>query len=151
MFVNKFNDSIAAGVAVENSFGEFRCVLDVTNGNARWKFPVGRAKILQKPGNPGKVESPEECAVRELYEETGLIVNLKDLILMKEEWRGDHYRFLYTTRKYDDSSIRTLGIEGGEKVLEGKWIPKNTIVRIVDFLHDHATILRDFLNQRACA
>jgi len=137
-----YGESIAAGVAAENNNGEIRCVLDVTNGNALWKFPVGRA-------DDG--ESPEMCAVRELQEETGLIVDPKHLVLMKKEWRSDHWRYLFWTRKYDASSIRSIGIEGGKKVLEGKWIPKTDIVHERDFVHEHAQILREFLMHSACA
>ncbi len=137
-----YDESIAAGIAVENSAGAIRCVLDVTNGHALWKFPVGRAR---------DGESPEMCAVRELQEETGIIVDPKLLVLMKKEWRSDHWRFIYWTNRYDDSAIRSLGIEGGEKVLEGKWIPNTEIVHERNFIHEHAQILREFLLRSACA
>lgn len=62
---------------------EGKTVLVFDNGkkNPKWKLPGGKNQLN---------ESPEETAVRELCEETGIKVPVSDLILLKEVDKSQH-------------------------------------------------------------
>ncbi len=71
-------------------------------------------------------ETPEECVIREVYEESGLTIiqpQLKGLITFPMfDGRDDWYVFMFTARQYSgeliDSSEGTLQWIENEKVLE---------------------------------
>ena len=73
-------------------------------------------------------ESPEECLVREVYEETGLtLINYRFrgiVTFVSDEWEGE-YMHLFTADAYEgelpEESMRDC--EEGELV----WVPKNEI------------------------
>ena len=73
-------------------------------------------------------ESPEECLLREVYEETGLRLTsyrLRGIItFVSDEW-GSEFMHLYTADGYEGSSDSVQ-----EKCAEGilKWIPKDEIL-----------------------
>lgn len=69
---------------------------------AFWKFSGGR--------RDGK-ETPEECAARELFEEIGLRVDPRSLILLKAENRGNHDFYLFGIRLSDLPKLKAKGDE----------------------------------------
>lgn len=69
-------------------------------------------------------ESPEECLLREVYEETGLTLldyRLRGIItFVSDEW-GTEYMFLYTADRFE-GELKDCN-EG-----ELRWIPKNEVM-----------------------
>lgn len=75
-------------------------------------------------------ESPEECTVREIHEETGLNVGLEELrfrgvvTFVSDEW-GTEYMHLFTCRIEDEKLTEIYGSENDEGMLE--WVPVEEI------------------------
>ncbi len=67
------------------------------------KFPGGRRKGM---------ETPEECGVRELEEETGVKVLKESLILLKKEDRVDHMFYIFAVRLESLPKRKHVGNEG---------------------------------------
>jgi 8-oxo-dGTP diphosphatase len=81
-------------------------------------------------------ETIEECAVREIQEETGWIYKIDEVSIIcttndiyKEESR--HYITLHTTLKYNWSKIT---IKEPDKMINWKWYSKQEIYDSMDFL-----------------
>jgi ADP-ribose pyrophosphatase YjhB (NUDIX family) len=92
-----------------------------------WKFPGGR----KEPG-----ETAEETAVREIQEETGLIIYKPKLL--SEESRGNHWFYLFEVEVDDFSHLKSIG-EDGEIV---SLFPNTEINNMVDFFPPHRDILK---------
>ena len=75
-------------------------------------------------------ESPEECTLREIHEETGLSLTAEDLrfrgivTFVSDEW-GTEYMHLFTCRIGDEKLSEIFGSENEEGVLE--WVPLEKI------------------------
>ena len=73
-------------------------------------------------------ESPEECLLREVYEETGLRLTsyrLRGIItFVSDEW-GTEFMHLYTADDYEGST-ESVQEKCGEGIL--KWIPKEEVL-----------------------
>lgn len=59
-----------------------------------WKFPGGKTNRMNKFLHQSRNEYPEETAVREVQQETGIVLKKKDLFFLHEEDMG-HYSKLY--------------------------------------------------------
>lgn len=97
-----------------------------------WKLPGGRSM-------PGEV--PEETAIRELREETGIALTVHDLTLLHEEHRADHGFFLFSA-----TVIRpvTLPEKGGDGELV-QIFAEEKIRTMPDFFPNHRVLAHTFL------
>lgn len=71
-------------------------------------------------------ESPEECMIREVKEETGLDVldyRLRGVVTFVSEAWGSQYMYLFTVHEFEGELIECT--EG-----ELKWIPKDEILKL---------------------
>ena len=68
-----------------------------------WKLPGGRSE--------GE-ETPEECAVREIWQETGLKIKQDDLQVLDQQDRGSHTLTLF---RIDLPSLKGLKKQGDEQ------------------------------------
>lgn len=88
------------------------------------KNDLNAGKWIGVGGHFEENESPEECLLREVYEETGLTLtnyHLRAIItFVSNEW-GCEYMHLYTADAFDG----TLNENCNEGIL--KWIPKSEI------------------------
>lgn len=88
------------------------------------KNDVNAGKWIGIGGHFEENESPEECLLREAYEETGLTLTqyrLRGIITFISKGYGCEYMHLYTADAFDG----TLNTDCNEGVL--KWIPKTEI------------------------
>jgi len=103
----------------------------------KWAFPGGHI-------NHGK-ETLEEAAVRELKEETGIVVKIKDLELFgnysepKRDPRDHYITHVYTT---DDWSGK---LKAGDDASEVDWWHWD---KLPDLAFDHKKIMKDYLVSR---
>lgn len=102
---NGLNDWYAGVFAVHTRRRKVPLVRDHAKKNPQWKFPGGG----KEDG-----ETPEETAVRELRQETGVVVNPDDLILICEEDRGNHTYFVFMIMIEEDWQLLAEGDEGEE-------------------------------------
>lgn len=90
------------------------------------KVDLNKGKWIGVGGHFEEGESPDECLLREVYEETGLTLTeykLRGIItFISDEWDSE-YMFLYTA-----SSFTGELIECNEGHLE--WIPKKNILSL---------------------
>jgi 8-oxo-dGTP diphosphatase len=92
-----------------------------SHGNGEWSFPGGHLEIN---------ESIEECAKREVFEETGIVI--KNDSISKDEYTNDifirenkHYITIYQTYNIDEFVIPKL-IEP-DKCFEWGWFDINNL------------------------
>src|ERR1019366_7114430 len=97
-------DSLHAVAGLITSGGGTPLVRDPKKPIPRyWKLPGGRSE-----GN----ETPEECAVREIYQELGLEIDQDDLELLEQQDRGSH---TLTFFRINLASLAGLKKEGDEQ------------------------------------
>ena len=87
------------------------------------KNDVNRGKWIGVGGHLEEGESPEECLLREAYEETGLTLaswRYRGIVTFSQENYGTEYMFLFTADGFE-GTVR----ECDEGIL--KWIPKKEI------------------------
>lgn len=80
-------------------------VIEPANKTPRWKIPGGRKEAG---------ETPEQTAIRELEEETGLIIKENDLRLVKMINLRGHDRYLYQVEIPSFADLKEMGDEGEE-------------------------------------
>lgn len=78
-------------------------VIELDNKTPHWKIPGGR----KEPG-----ETPEITAVRELKEETGIIIKENDLKLVQKINLRGHDRYLYQVEIPSFADLKQRGDEG---------------------------------------
>ena len=133
MSYSKFNKIAASVVAVTPSC-DIPLVKDSRLTPAYWKFPGGKGEAS---------ETAEECAVRELYQETGIRVDYFDLEKIHEEDRGDHKFVLFLVRLSYTPKINYFGDEG-------EWVEYfrfETILTMKDFHPKHQEYLGLLINK----
>lgn len=93
------------------------------------KNDANAGKWIGVGGHFKEAESPDECLLREVREETGLRLTsyaLRGIItFVSDEW-GYEYMFLYTADRFEDDGDETRLSSCGEGVLQ--WIPKEKIM-----------------------
>lgn len=93
----------------------------------RKKNDANEGKWIGVGGHFEEGESPEECLVREVYEETGLTLTsykLRGIITFVSDQWGSEYMHLYTADGFEGDLAAAM-----ENCNEGvlKWVPKNAI------------------------
>jgi 8-oxo-dGTP pyrophosphatase MutT (NUDIX family) len=78
---------------------------------AQMSTPEGRVFWLPPGGGREGNETPEECLVREIQEETGLIVSVERLLFTTPDMPGGAYDFLHTYLCHPVSGTAAAGIE----------------------------------------
>lgn len=89
-------------------------------------------------------ESPEECALREIYEETGLVpqkLDYRGIVTFVSDLYGTEYMHLFTASE----CIGVMHETCDEGILE--WIPKKEIARLPLWAGDH--IFLDLLQKNS--
>jgi ADP-ribose pyrophosphatase YjhB (NUDIX family) len=94
-----------------------------------WKFPGGHGE-----GS----ESPEDCAWRELFQETGIGVDFFELEKIHDEEKVDHKLFFFMITKSEAPKINAFG-DGGEQV---DYFTLERIQTMSDFFPSHLHLLR---------
>ena len=105
----------------------------------RWAFPGG---FMQMD------ETIEECARRELQEETGLVVNTVDQFHIFSDVNRDPRERVLTVAHY--ALVRLADVEGGDDAARAQWFAQDEIPSLA---FDHDRILRmalSTLKERIC-
>ena len=135
MFPKNGYSEWAALVVAFDSHGEIVLVYDMEKpAPVMWKIPGGK-----KEGN----ESPQETAIRELLEETGLKVDVNDLYLIEEvdksSHRHPHTLFVFVTKVKDFNGLLRLGDEGEHVAL----FEMSNISQMGDFFPPHRRYIEE--------
>lgn len=96
----------------------------------RKKNDLNEGKWIGVGGHFEEGESPEECLLREVYEETGLTLTsyrLRGIITFVSDKWGSEYMHLYTADGFTGNEAAAM-----EKCTEGilKWVPKTEIMNL---------------------
>ena len=105
----------------------------------RWAFPGG---FMQMD------ETIEECARRELREETGLVINTVEQFHIFSDVNRDPRERVLTVAHY--ALVRLADVEGGDDAARAQWFAQNEIPSLA---FDHDRILRmalSTLKERIC-
>jgi ADP-ribose pyrophosphatase YjhB (NUDIX family) len=134
--MEKHNGDFSVAVMVEKA-GKILMVRNPTKRGPVWKFPGGKRHGW---------ESPEDCATRELFAETGLKV--RHLELVTELDRGTHTFYLFYTNRTSSNGLKKVGTESGQKILEIKRFEISRILRRKGFLDLHVDFAEPKLIER---
>lgn len=92
---------------------------------------INEGKWIGVGGHFKEGESPEECLLREVKEETGLVLTsyrLRGVITFLQEGWGYEYMFLYTADGFEGTLDETAMKNCNEGTLA--WIPKSEIMKL---------------------
>ena len=92
------------------------------------KQDPNQGKWIGVGGHFQEGESPEECLVREVREETGLTLTswkFRGIITFDSDTWGCEYMFLYTADQFEGSLTQEMMDSCKEGIL--KWIPKDQV------------------------
>ncbi len=70
-----------------------------------WKLPGGKSNFG---------ETAEQCAVRELEEETGIVVNLEDLKMISKQEKGNHIKVFFRVKTDCIDGLKQISDEDEE-------------------------------------
>lgn len=99
-----------------------------------WKLPGGMGELD---------ESPQECAVRELFGETGVKVSPEDLKCFRRQDARSHTKYFFLAEL---SSLPKLA-ERGDEGEEVGTIPLQEVLRRSDFMPIHRSAIRETLEK----
>ncbi len=120
---------------IENDRGEYLML-----HRTKKKNDLNAGKWIGVGGKFEADETPEECLLREVYEETGLTLTgyrFRGIVtFLSDQWEGE-YMHLFTADKYE-GTLRDCN-EG-----ELAWVPKNDILKLNLWEGDHI-FLRELL------
>lgn len=109
---------VGVGTAIFNKERILMGLRASTLGKDRWAFPGGHLEFK---------ETPEECAVREIYEETGLRVQS----LRRIGWTNDyfpeidaHYITLFMTAHYHSGQLE---VKEADKCKRWEWFARDQL------------------------
>ncbi|MDE2038070.1 MAG: NUDIX hydrolase [Patescibacteria group bacterium] len=94
-----------------------------------WKLPGGRSE---------DGETPEECAVREIREELGIVLDQDDLEVIEQQDRGNHTLTFFRAKAADLKGLKTAGDEREE--IEVFTLAE--AARLPDLFPNHARIMQ---------
>lgn len=120
---------------IENDHGEYLMLHRTKKQN-----DLNAGKWIGVGGKFEADETPEECLLREVYEETGLTLTryrFRGIVtFLSNEWEGE-YMHLFTADKYEGT---LCDCNEGELA----WVPKNDILKLNLWEGDHI-FLRELL------
>jgi len=118
---------LAAGGIITNSQGEFLLVHRPRYGD--WSFPKGKLD---------KGETLEQCALREVFEETGFVCRLGDTVgLVMYEDRKGHPKEVH----YWSMNIMNGSFQPNSEVDEIRWVSESFADELLSYLHDRALLV----------
>ncbi len=121
---------------IENDHGEYLMLHRTKKQN-----DLNAGKWIGVGGKFEADETPEECLLREVYEETGLTLTrycFRGIVtFLSNEWEGE-YMHLFTADKYEGT---LCDCNEGELA----WVPKNDVLKLNLWEGDHI-FLRELLN-----
>lgn len=120
---------------IENDHGEYLMLHRTKKQN-----DLNAGKWIGVGGKFEADETPEECLLREVYEETGLTLTryrFRGIVtFLSNEWEGE-YMHLFTADKYEGT---LCDCNEGELA----WVPKNNVLKLNLWEGDHI-FLRELL------
>jgi len=120
---------------IENDRGEYLML-----HRTKKKNDLNTGKWIGVGGKFEADETPEECLLREVYEETGLTLTgyrFRGIVtFLSDQWEGE-YMHLFTANKYEGT---LCDCNEGELA----WVPKNDILKLNLWEGDHI-FLRELL------
>lgn len=120
---------------IENDHGEYLMLHRTKKQN-----DLNAGKWIGVGGKFEADETPEECLLREIYEETGLTLTryrFRGIVtFLSNEWEGE-YMHLFTADKYEGT---LCDCNEGELA----WVPKNDVLKLNLWEGDHI-FLRELL------
>lgn len=137
----------STSIFVEGPNKQTVLVLDPFKKSPMDKYPGGkgdRIKVEEGGKEIERMETPTECAVRELWGETGLSVKEEDLFFITAENRGTHDFYFFKVSKPDFEGLRERGDEG-ELV---KIVPISKLLSMETFLYSHKILLEEAMFMR---
>ncbi len=97
-----------------------------------WKLPGGRSK--------GE-ETAEQAAIREIEEETGILLKPENLKMIYENEKGNHTIMFFKAELPELPPLKKIGDEGEEI----KVFTAEEITSLADFFPNHLNIVKDYL------
>lgn len=101
-----------------------------------WKLPGGRSEGL---------ETPEECAVREIFQELGLVVEQDDLKVIDQQDRSTH---ILTFFEIGLPSLKGLKEEGDEQEEIKVFSSLIEINKMEDFFPNHRAVVQNMAGKQ---
>ena len=124
---------------IENDHGEYLMLHRTKKQN-----DLNAGKWIGVGGKFEADETPEECLLREVYEETGLTLTryrFRGIVtFLSNEWEGE-YMHLFTADKYEGT---LCDCNEGELA----WVPKNDVLKLNLWEGDHIFLLELLKNDR---
>ena len=123
---------LAAGGIITNSQGEFLLIHRPRYED--WSFPKGKLD---------KGETLEQCALREVLEETGFVCQLGDVVgsVMYEDRKGRPKEVHYWSMNIMDGSFQP-----NSEVDEIRWVAELFAHELLSYLHDRELLVRHLTN-----
>jgi 8-oxo-dGTP pyrophosphatase MutT (NUDIX family) len=128
----KENDLGASIILAVSRRGYVPYVTNPDDGRLLWRLPGGGIE---------EGETPQEAAARELREETGLVVSVHSIRIMKSEWKSNHTRYFCYVEVEKFGKLAKCG-QGGEKP---RLFKAKEALDGPDFLPEHRELTWDTL------
>ena len=133
-----YDSKVTAVTIAPDHEGKIAIVRNRERDEPLWKYPGGKDE---------EGETPEQCALRELLDETGITGTVENLTLVSKLDRGTHLFFIYVLRHGDFSGLKSAGIEHGKPALEIRLARPWEILEMTDFVFHQKDASRDTLAQ----
>lgn len=129
---------VAIGLIIHQETGEFIMVRNLHNKNPKAKIPGGRIE-------PG--ETPIEALVRELWEETGIVVEKDNTIPLFSviAYNKKHYYHVFACSVPDFTGLHEEPVKDGEDLIESIVMNESQLSQSIVLKH-HLVMLKQAIN-----